>query len=112
MYFKEFQNFNMIANPEEAPIEITPQAASEIKGIFKTKNIPQDYKLRVTVKGGQGCAGVQLTLGFDKDKADDLKLEIQSIPVLIQKRELMFIMGKRIEFYEGSDARGFHFTDL
>jgi len=95
----------------DKPISITDRAAEEIKLIFSKKNIPEDYKLRITVRGGRGCMAVALTLGFDKEKEDDLTLEIHSIPVIIQKRELMYIIGKRLDFYEGSDARGFHFED-
>ncbi len=94
------------------PIEISTEAAKEIGHIMATKKIPAGYSLRVTVKGGAGCAGVQLTLGFDTQKQGDNLYQIASIPVIIQKRELMFIMGKRIEFYEGADARGFHFADM
>ncbi len=93
------------------PIAITERAAEEIKLIFEKKSIPQDYKLRITVRGGQGCMAVALTLGFDKQKDDDLAITIASIPVIIQKRELMYIIGKKLDFYEGSDARGFHFED-
>ncbi|MEM9326720.1 MAG: iron-sulfur cluster biosynthesis family protein [Bacteroidota bacterium] len=93
----------------EKPITITDRAAEEIKLIFEQKNIPQDYKLRITVRGGRGCMAVALTLGFDKEQADDLSMEIQSIPVVIHKRELMYIIGKQLDFYDGSDARGFHF---
>jgi len=102
----------MSSQVNEKPIEIAPEAASEIKAILKSKNIPDEYHLRVTVKGSRGCAGAQLTLGFDQMKEGDLSIDIASIPVLIQKKELMYIMGKRLEFYEGSDARGFHFTDI
>lgn len=95
----------------ENPIEISEEAAKEIQNIFENKQIPSGYSLRVTVKGGAGCAGVKLTLGFDKPKEDDLTLEVQNIPVLIRKRELMYIMGKKVDFYNEADARGFLFVD-
>ena len=94
------------------PIEISAAAAIEIKKIMSTKNIPDDYELRVTLKASHGCLGAQLNLGFDRAHDDDLKTNVQGIPVLISKKELMFIIGKRIEFYDGSDARGFHFEDI
>lgn len=74
-----------------------------------TKNIPDGYGLRVGVKGG-GC-GVSFVLGFDKQKADDLKYYISTIPVFIRKQEMLFLVGKEIDFYEGNDARGFVFND-
>ena len=95
----------------EVPIDITNEAAAEIRSIMLNKHIPEGYSLRVTVKGGAGCAGVKLTLGFDQVKSDDMQLEVNDIPVLIRKRELMYIMGKKVDFYNEADARGFLFVD-
>jgi len=92
------------------PIEITPKAALEIKHIMATKNIPTDYFLRVGVKGG-GCGGMAFALGFDKLKPEDQRYEVQNIPVLIEKKHLMFLMGMQIDFFEGDEARGFTFTN-
>ena len=38
-----------------APIKITSRAVEEIINILKTKGIPQEYMLRVSIKGGHGC---------------------------------------------------------
>lgn len=37
-------------------------------------------------------------LGFDKLKPEDQRFEIQSIPVLIEKKHLMFLMGMQLDF--------------
>jgi iron-sulfur cluster assembly protein len=91
------------------PVTISTTAAVEIKKMMATKNIPEGYGLRVGVRGG-GC-GVQLILGFDKPKETDLVYEYEGIPVMFEKRHMMFLIGKQVEFYEGADARGFHFMD-
>ena len=91
------------------PVTISATAAREIKKMMATKNIPEGYGLRVGVRGG-GC-GVQLILGFDKAKESDLVYEYEGIPVMFEKRHMMFLIGKQVEFYEGADARGFHFVD-
>jgi iron-sulfur cluster assembly protein len=91
------------------PITISPTAAVEIKKIMATKNIPAGHGLRVGVRGG-GC-GVQLILGFDKAKETDLVYDYEGIPVMLEKRSMMFLIGKQVDFYEGDDARGFHFVD-
>lgn len=96
----------------DTPIEISKEAAMEIKTIMDTKNIPADYQLRITVKGSRGCAGAVLTLGFDKKGNDDLHFNVNAIPVLISKKELIFIAGKKVNFYSGADARGFLFEDI
>jgi iron-sulfur cluster assembly protein len=92
------------------PVTISAKAAEEIRKIMQTKNIPTDYSLRVGVRGG-GCAGVSLLIGFDKKKETDLAYEVQGIPVLIDKKHTMYIIGKEVDFYEGDNARGFLFTD-
>jgi iron-sulfur cluster assembly protein len=90
------------------PVHITPKAQKEIKHIMANKNIPEGYGLRVGVKGG-GC-GVTFVLGFDKQKENDQAYDIAGIPVYIQKREMMFLLGKEVDFYDGADARGFVFV--
>lgn len=77
---------------------------------MSTKNIPPDYALRVGVKGG-GCGGMAYALGFDKPKDQDQRFEIDEIPVLIEKKHYMFLMGMQVDFYDGNDARGFTFVN-
>jgi iron-sulfur cluster assembly protein len=91
------------------PVTLTPKAAQEVRNIMQTKNIPADYGLRVGVKGG-GC-GVSLLIGFDKKKETDQSYTVEGIPVLVDKRHTMYVIGKEIDFYEGSEGRGFMFTD-
>lgn len=92
------------------PITITEKAQIEIKNIIDNKNIPQDYFLRVGVKGG-GCGGMSYLLGFDKPKTDDVQFEFEGIPVLIEKRHVMFLMGMEVDFFDGTEARGFTFVN-
>ncbi|GGZ40701.1 hypothetical protein GCM10007049_37490 [Echinicola pacifica] len=92
------------------PITITEKAQEEIRNIMTHKNIPTDYALRVGVKGG-GCGGMSYALGFDLNKEGDESFQLEGIPVLIEKRHVMFLMGMQIDFYEGDDARGFTFVN-
>lgn len=92
------------------PIEITLEAQIEIKNIMANKNIPKEYSLRVGVKGG-GCGGMSYALGFDKPKEGDQQFVIEEIPVLIEKKHVMFLMGMRVDFYDGNDTRGFTFVN-
>src|SRR3990170_8222736 len=91
------------------PVTISLRAAEEIRKIMQTKNIPADYGLRVGVKGG-GC-GVTLIIGFDKKKDSDHSYMIDDIPVYVDKKHTMYIIGKEVDFYDGEDARGFTFVD-
>jgi iron-sulfur cluster assembly protein len=92
------------------PVTISEKAAIEIRKIMETKNIPEGYSLRVGIKGG-GCGGVSLLIGFDKQKASDLAYTDEGIPVLVDKKHTMYIIGKEVDFYDGADARGFMFAD-
>ena len=92
------------------PVELTPEAVVEVKHIFANKNIPEGYGLRIGVKGG-GCGGVSYVLGFDMPKENDLRYEIEGVPMLVEKKHTMYLLGLVVDFYEGADARGFLFTN-
>lgn len=91
------------------PVSLSARAATEIRKIMQTKNIPADYGLRVGVKGG-GC-GVSLLIGFDRRKDADMAYVIEGIPVYVDKKHTMYIIGKEVDFIDGEDARGFMFVD-
>ena len=92
----------------EPPIEISDRALEEVKNILKNKGIPEGYGLRIATKG-MGC-GVGFKLGFDKKKDADDEYNLDGVQILIQKREMMFLVGKKIEFYDETDGRGFVFV--
>jgi iron-sulfur cluster assembly protein len=92
------------------PVTLSARAAEEIRKIMQTKNIPVEYGLRLGIRGG-GCGGVSLLIGFDKKKESDMSYTIHDIPVYIDKKHAMYIIGKEVDFYEGADARGFMFID-
>lgn len=92
------------------PVGLTARAASEVRKIMQTKNIPVEYGLRVGIRGG-GCGGAALIIGFDKEKPSDLTYTLEGINLLVDKKHTMYLIGKEVDFYEGADARGFMFTD-
>lgn len=93
------------------PVKLTPRAIEEVRKIMQTKNIPADYGLRVGVRGGGGCGGAQLIIGFDKKKDADIAYQVEDVPVYIDKKHTMYVIGKQVDFYEGADAKGFMFAD-
>lgn len=93
------------------PVILTSLAAAEARQIMQTKNIPAEYGLRMGVKGGHGCGGVSFIIGFDKQKPTDLVYEQEGITILVDKKNLMYLIGKAVDFYEGADARGFMFVE-
>lgn len=95
---------------KELPIQITPKALAEISHIMERKNIPQGYFLRVGMKGG-GCSGTTFMLGFDTPKEKDDQFTIDKIPVLIDKKHTMYLLGLTIDFIDTDDSRGFVFLN-
>ena len=93
----------------EIPVHITERALLEIRHIMNNKNIPDQYGLRIGVKGG-GCAGVQHILGFDTPKEGDATYKAADIPVHVAKKDTMYLIGLELDFYEGDDAKGFLFA--
>lgn len=92
------------------PITITSRALGEIKNIISNKNIPENYSLRVGVKGG-GCGGVSYALGFDQSREGDQQFEMEGLSVLIEKKHVMFLMGMQVDFHDSNEVRGFVFTN-
>jgi len=95
---------------QDAPIQISPNAAREIRKIINKKNIPDGYGLRVGVKGG-GCSGMSYVLGFDKEREKDKVFNLDGITVYMDKRHGLYLMGTTINYHDGLDARGFTFEN-
>jgi len=93
-----------------APVRLTPRAAEAVKKIMAQKEIPEGYGLRVGVKGG-GCSGMSYVLGFDKQREHDRAFELDGIPVYMDKRQGLYLMGTVVDYHDGLDARGFTFEN-
>ena len=93
------------------PVTLTPKAAQEVLKIMDSKNIPAGYGLRIGIRGGGGCGGAKLIIGFDKKKESDLSYVLEGIQVYVDKKHTMYVIGKKVDFYEGDDARGFVFVE-
>ena len=91
------------------PVSLSEKAIEEVKKIMATKGIPDDYGLRIGIKGG-GCGAMGFMLGFDKKKDGDLDYTRNNIPIYVEKKHLMYLIGVEVDFHEGSDERGFVFN--
>lgn len=92
------------------PVGISTRAIEEVKKIMETKSIPAEYGLRLGVRGG-GCNGLTLIIGFDKRKTTDLSYVIEGVPIYLEKKHAMYLIGKEVDYYEGAEAKGFMFVD-
>jgi len=91
------------------PVKLSSRAAEEVKKIMQTKNIPQGYGLRIGVRGGHGCGGAQLIIGFDTQKESDLAYTVNDIPIYVDKKHTLYVIGKEVDWVEGETERGFTF---
>ncbi|MCC5920497.1 MAG: iron-sulfur cluster assembly accessory protein [Cyclobacteriaceae bacterium] len=92
------------------PVKVTDKAIEEVKHIMANKNIPEDYGLRIGVKGG-GCGGMGHVIGFDKKKDGDTEYQIDSVPIYVEKKHTMYLLGLVIDFHEDEESRGFVFLN-
>jgi iron-sulfur cluster assembly accessory protein len=103
--------------PQQQPkIVVTEKAAAEVKRIVAEQrdsgNFPEVVYLRLRVVGG-GCSGFQNKLDLDptfNEKLDE-KFEFHGVPVVIDKRSLMYLEGAHVDFHDSLNARGFSITN-
>lgn len=109
-----FQNPEIMAETKQdttvQPIHITDNAQTQLLRIMKEQKIPEDYGLRVGVKGG-GCSGFSYILGFDCQKEQDAVYHLNELPVFINKTHAMYLIGMEIDWHEGLNNRGFIFNN-
>ena len=98
------------------PITLTEKAASEVKRIVGDQqtagNAPEKVYLRMRVVGG-GCSGFQHKLDLDpafNPKLDDL-FELHGVPVVVDKRSLMYLGDAVVDFHDDLNRRGFSITN-
>ena len=92
------------------PIQITANAARELRNIIGEQNIPEGQGLRIGVKGG-GCSGLSYVMGFDQKKEGDAEFDVDGIKVLMHESHEMYLSGMELDYYEGLENRGFVFNN-
>jgi iron-sulfur cluster insertion protein len=104
------------ADTAAAPVVVTEKAASEVKRIVAeqqaTGTFPEKVYLRLRVVGG-GCSGFQHKLDLDpqvSDKLDEV-FEFHGVPVVIDKRSLMYLNGVTVDFHDDLNKRGFSISN-
>jgi iron-sulfur cluster assembly protein len=92
-------------------IKISEKAAHQIKTIMGENQVPENYGLRVGVKGG-GCSGLTYSLGFDGEKREgDTIIEEKGVRLFIDGKSLFYLMGTELDFSDGLNGKGFLFNN-
>jgi iron-sulfur cluster assembly protein len=97
-------------------INVTEKAAGEVKRIISEQQqqgqLPEKIYLRVRVVGG-GCSGFTNKLDLDpqiNEKLDEV-FEFHGVPVVVDKRSLMYLDGAVVDFHDDLNRRGFSITN-
>jgi iron-sulfur cluster assembly protein len=92
-------------------IHISEKAAMQVKTIMEENQVPENYGLRVGVKGG-GCSGLTYTLGFDGEAHEgDSVIEENGVKLFIDGKSLFYLMGTILDFTDGLNGKGFIFNN-
>ena len=96
--------------PKALPVVLTEKAATEVKRIIAEQPAGTEQKLylRLRVVGG-GCSGFQHKLDLDpvmNPKLDE-QFEFHGVPVVVDKRSLMYLDGAVVDFHDDLNRRGF-----
>ncbi len=95
----------------ENEIKITDKAVSEVLKIMSENKIPDNFGLRVGVKGG-GCSGLVYQLNFDESAREgDTIIEQDKIRLFVDGKSLFYLMGTELDFTDGLKGRGFIFNN-
>jgi iron-sulfur cluster assembly protein len=95
----------------DVEIRITEKAAKEIKRIMIENKVPENYGLRVGVKGG-GCSGLTYTLGFDAEANEgDTIIEQDTVKLFVDGKSLFYLSGTVLDFSDGLNGKGFLFNN-
>ena len=95
------------------PISVTEKAARAVKDTIHQEQeagrIPADAKvyLRMRVVGG-GCSGFQNKLDLELEvKSNDEQFEFHGVPVVVDKRSLMYMSDVTVDYHDDLNKRGF-----
>ena len=97
-------------------IVVTEKAASEVKRIIQdgqgSGSMPEKVYLRLRVVGG-GCSGFQHKLDLDPavNPSLDEVFEFHGVPVVVDKRSLMYLGDAQVDFHDDLNKRGFSVTN-
>jgi iron-sulfur cluster assembly protein len=99
-----------MANPQFAVVSLTEAAAARARKLIASAGQPV-VGLRVGVRNG-GCAGMAYTMNLaDEIQAADEVIEDQGVKILIAPKDLMFLLGTRLDFEADTLQASFTFQN-
>jgi len=98
------------SNQTDAVVNVTDSAAAQIKTMLTQEKDGASKGLRVYVEAG-GCSGMQYGMVFDERRPDDLSVEFQGVPVLVDAFSAEYLRGSVIDFSDALTGGGFKITN-
>lgn len=90
---------------------VADSAKEKIEEIIKTKNISDDYFVRVSVTSG-GCSGLSYTMDFDNEnKPNDQIFDDNGVKVVTDLKSFLYLCNTTLEFSGGLSGKGFYFNN-
>lgn len=83
----------------ENPVSVQNEARQQIIDTLNANKIPDEYGLRVGVRGG-GC-GASWLLGFDLPGPADEVYNVEGVRVIIDRKHLLYVLGAVIGYEPG-----------
>lgn len=97
-----------MANSSFAVISLSEAAAARARKLIESAGRPI-AGLRIGVRNG-GCAGMAYTMDLARDvQPGDEVVEDQGVKILVAPKDLMFLLGTRLEFEETKLQASFTF---
>lgn len=93
-------------------VRITERALSQLRLVAEGEGVNlSETMLRVAVIPG-GCSGLTYDLGWDTVRRDgDEVIEAGGLSVVLDRRSAACLDGTELDFTDGLDGSGFHFTN-
>lgn len=93
-------------------IAMTDRAADQIHEVAGEEKVDlDDTLLRIAVVPG-GCSGLTYDLGWDTTvQEEDAVEQHKDITVVLDKKSRLYLDGSELDFTDGLDGEGFHFTN-
>lgn len=92
---------------------LTEKAVNEVRRVKEEQGLTDDDVLCVSVVGG-GCSGFTYKMKFlTRGQVTDMFIdhEFYGLPVVVDKKSILYLAETTVDFYEGLDKRGFLFDN-
>jgi iron-sulfur cluster assembly protein len=88
-------------------IEVTNEAADQIRGLLSEDGKLESHGLRMKVIGG-GCSGLQYQLSFDDVVREiDSEIVVDGVKVIVDEKSALYLVGSRLNFVDTLEESGF-----